>query len=424
MTVCGHLDQIRVTELPAPIAGCEDCLKIGSSWVHLRMCMTCGKIGCCDSSPNRHASRHARRPAPDRPLRRGGRGLELVLRRRGRFHGRARMSAVRADLPHLPLPLEGWEATKNTLHLWVQIVGKVRMASSPPRNHWWHVAALRRRARTDDSAASARRNGVAASEIDFDFVDHRLVVATSDGARRLVRARRRALRLPSSTSGCTRRSRGSASTSRSASRLRPADHDAVPGRPRARRVRPRRGRALLAHPRWTDGVLEEFAGWFCGKTSPVHLFWHSFDLAVTRFNGARERRSTPDADPVTQEAYSHELVSFGFWAGDENVPRADLLLVHGARAGRAASATAGTGRRALGRSGLGLMRDPPYDAVRSSPDPRATLLAFLESAYRAGAGAAGWDTAALDVVLVPGPAPFRDALTRPDRARTAGSGTP
>ena len=83
--VCTHLDQIQVTELPETIAGCEECLKIGGRWVHLRMCETCGKIGCCDSSPNRHASpARARGRAPDRPLGRAGRGLELVLRRRGR----------------------------------------------------------------------------------------------------------------------------------------------------------------------------------------------------------------------------------------------------------------------------------------------------------------------------------------------------
>ena len=82
---------------------------------------------------------------------------------------------------------------------------------------------------------------------------------------------------------------------------------------------------------WTDGVFEEFAGWYCGKTSPVHLFWHSFDLALTRFGGKRAP-PLPDADPVTREAYTHEVVSFGFWAGDQNIARADLLLVHGARA--------------------------------------------------------------------------------------------
>ena len=85
--------------------------------------------------------------------------------------------------------------------------------------------------------------------------------------------------------------------------------------------------------RWIDWTLQEFAGWFCGKTSPVHLFWHGFDLAVTRFSGARAPE-TPTADPVTREAYSHEVISFGFWPGDQKVRGASLLLVHGAQARR------------------------------------------------------------------------------------------
>ena len=82
---------------------------------------------------------------------------------------------------------------------------------------------------------------------------------------------------------------------------------------------------------WTDGVFEEFSGWYCGKTSPVHLFWHSLDLAVTRFGG-RRAPALPDADPVTREAYSHEVVSFGFWAGRPESARAHLLRLCGARA--------------------------------------------------------------------------------------------
>ena len=84
---------------------------------------------------------------------------------------------------------------------------------------------------------------------------------------------------------------------------------------------------------WADTVLEEFSGWYCGKQSPVHLFWHGFDLAVTRFSG-RRAPARDGADPVTREAYSHEVISFGFWAGDHDHPRSRLLLLHRPRAAR------------------------------------------------------------------------------------------
>jgi hypothetical protein len=153
---------------------------------------------------------------------------------------------------------------------------------------------------------------------------------------------------------------------------------------------------------WTDGVMEEFAGWYCGKTSPVHLFWHGLDLAVTRFGG-RRAPEMPDADSVTREAYSHEVVSFGFWAGDQKVrepsyysytaPEPPGLRERGLRPDEARWTDPGS-------SALALL---PYEAVRSATDPRATLLAFLESAYQAGAGAADWDLEDLKSSWCPNP---------------------
>jgi hypothetical protein len=140
---------------------------------------------------------------------------------------------------------------------------------------------------------------------------------------------------------------------------------------------------------WSWEVLEEFAGWFCGKQSPVHLFWHSFDLALTRFSG-RRAPAQPDADAVSREAYTHEVVSFGFWAGDRNIrepsyysytaPEPDGLRDRPLSPASARWTEAGTGSLAL----------LPYEDVRTSAEPRATLLDFLQSAYEAGAGAAGW----------------------------------
>ena len=141
---------------------------------------------------------------------------------------------------------------------------------------------------------------------------------------------------------------------------------------------------------WTDHVLEEFAGWFAGKSSPVHVFWHSFDVALTRFSG---RRGPPlaSADAVTREAYSHELISFGFWAGDAETREPSFYWYAapeppGLRAQPLRPRDAHWVER--GGGALALM---PYDAIRNAPDPRTALLAFLDNGYEAGATAAGWD---------------------------------
>jgi len=146
--------------------------------------------------------------------------------------------------------------------------------------------------------------------------------------------------------------------------------------------------------RWIDWTLQEFAGWFGGKTSPVHLFWHGLDLAVTRFSGKRAP-DNPNADGVTREAYSHEVLSFGFWPGDQKV-RMPAFYSY------TAPEPAGLAEQPLrpetaswqptGSSHLALLS---YDEVRNSPDPREPLLAFLESAYEAGAATAGWDAEGL-----------------------------
>ena len=150
---------------------------------------------------------------------------------------------------------------------------------------------------------------------------------------------------------------------------------------------------------WSDSVFEEFSGWFNGKTSPVHLFWHSFDLAVTRFSGRPGRPI--EADRVTQEAYTHEVISFGFWPGDDNVgdaayysytaPEPDGLRDQPLSAG------------AWVKSGSGSLAILPYQALRTADDPKTTLLAFCQSAYEAGARLAGWDTTSFESTWCPTP---------------------
>jgi hypothetical protein len=212
------------------------------------------------------------------------------------------------------LHLNDWRPTKDTLHLYCQIVGKVRLASEPPRNHWWNAALY-----VDVRGLTTRRlhRQGTTFEIDLDFVDHALVVRTQHG-------RRQSFDLD-----------GGLPVAEFDRRLHPTLEDL--GVDVATREEPFGVPMTAPFPQdhehaswdtsaierfsrildWSDSVLEEFSGWFSGKTSPVHLFWHSFDLAVTRFSG----RPAPliEVDAVTQEAYAEELISFGFWAGDDNI---------------------------------------------------------------------------------------------------------
>jgi Family of unknown function (DUF5996) len=247
-------------------------------------------------------------------------------------------------------------------------------------------AALPRRARTDDPAGA--RKGAVTFEISFDFIEHCLAVATSRGALEsfeLVDG----LSAAEFDENLHRRSTGSASMSRSG-RSRSAYRRRLPSQP-AGSIPLTTENAVGRFWRildWTDQVLEEFASSYLGKTSPVHLFWHSFDRALTRSSG-RQAPAIPETDPVTQGAYSHEVISFGFWAGDEHV-REPMYSY----AAPEPEGLAGSGLQPedafwskTRSSSLALL---PYDAVRKAADPRSALLAFLTSAYRAGADASQW----------------------------------
>jgi hypothetical protein len=293
--------------------------------------------------------------------------------------------------PLPPLPYPDWEQTKETLHLWAQIVGKVKLASVPPKNHWWHVPFyLDVHGLTTRLLHAADGTGF---EIRFDFVDHRLVVetATSGASFELVDAL--------SVAAFDARLHGLlAERGLDVAILEkpfgvpmttpfPDDHEHA--------AYDREAVERFWHVLdWSAGVLEQFSGWFCGKSSPVHLFWHSFDLALTRFSG-KQAPALPHADPVTREAYTQEVVSFGFWAGDRNVREPTYYSY-------TAPEPAGLRERPLDPAAAswieqsgGSLAVLPYEAVRTAGDPTATLLAFLESSYQAGAGAANWNVAEL-----------------------------
>jgi hypothetical protein len=292
------------------------------------------------------------------------------------------------------LPYGAWKDTCATLHLWTQVVGKIRLACTPWLNHSWHVPLyVTARGLTTSPIPYQDRTFT----IDFDFVRHTLDIAVSDGGHKeialeprtvadfyaLVMAALAALRIPVRVT-----------------ELPSEIADAIPfGRDRTHGAydadyAQRFWRVLVS----ADRVLKRFRTGFIGKASPVHFFWGSFDLAVTRFSG---RRAPPHpggvpglSDAVVREAYSHEVSSAGFWPGGGAIDYAAFYSYaypepDGFRTAAVAPAAAAF-NPALGEFLL------PYDAVRTAPDPEAALLAFLDSTYAAAADAAKWDRAALE----------------------------
>ncbi|MGD9572308.1 MAG: DUF5996 family protein [Thermoleophilia bacterium] len=285
------------------------------------------------------------------------------------------------------LPLAEWRPTKETIHRYCQIVGKVRMALMPHMNHWWNVT-LRVSARGITTGPMPCAVGLA--EIEMDLVAHRVVVSTSAGTTHefalydglSVAAFHTALfdALRAAGIHCvilgTPFDLGDSPPFAEDEEHHAYDADAVA-----------RWWAVI---RSSHVVFTEFAGAFTGKTSPVQLFWHSFDLAVTRFSG-RRAPAIEGADPVTAEAYSHEVVSFGFWAGDDRIPDPAYYSY-------TAPAPPGLTETALRPDGARWQTGPTgslalymYDDARAAADPVAAVREFLDSAFEAGSTLAGWD---------------------------------
>jgi hypothetical protein len=293
-----------------------------------------------------------------------------------------------------------WRDTLQTLHLWTQIVGKVRLTLSPWLNHGWQVP-LYVTARGLGTSAIHAAGGMV--EIDFDFVDHRLVVRTSEGPDRgfalapmSVASFYRQLMSELRAVGLTVTINVIPSEVPAPIRFPDDEVHASYDADAAQRF----WRVLVQ----VDRVLKLFRTGFLGKCSPVHFFWGSFDLAVTRFSG-RPAPLHPGGfpglpDAVTREAYSHEVSSAGFWPGNEGYPRAAFFsYMYPSRVGFAHATVRPSG--ALWSDALGewLL---PYDAVREAADPDAALLAFLGTTYRAAADLAGWDRGLECAIGLPG----------------------
>ncbi len=302
------------------------------------------------------------------------------------------MQTIIEDWP--PLPVSAWADTYVTLHMWMQIVGKIRLALAPPVNHWWHVA-LYVTARGLTTSPIPYRGE--AFEIAFDFIDHKLTVETTGGERREIAL------APQSVAAFYRRLMTALKDLRIDVRVWPVAVE-IPTPIRLDRDEDHASYdAEFANRFWrvlvsTDAVFKEFRGRFLGKCSPVHFFWGGPDLAVTRFNG-RRTDAKAQADAMNREAYSHEVISAGFWPGRLGAPGGFDAVFYaysvpepdGFRNARVGPAAARYDTE-LGEFLL------PYDAVRAAASPRETLLEFLQTTYEAAARGRGWNRAELERV--------------------------
>ena len=291
------------------------------------------------------------------------------------------------------LPFEEWSDTAATLHMWTQIVGKIRLVQGPWINHSWGVSLY---VTPRGLTTSTMPHGEGTFQIDFDFIDHRLLILASDGQSRQLSLE------PRTTADFYTELMAQLSDLDLAVDISARPNEVEPAIPFAQdRVHASYDPAAV-HRFWqvlvsVDQVFRRFRAGFLGKSSPSHFFWGSFDLAVTRFSG-RTAPEHPGGYPnmpldVMREAYSHEVSSAGFWPGSDEAPFPIFYsYAYPTPEGFAEAAVqpaAAAWNTELGEFVL------PYEDVRTAVDPSEALTAFLESTYEAAAKAANWDLAGL-----------------------------
>jgi len=291
------------------------------------------------------------------------------------------------------LPLEAWKPTYHNLHMWTQIVGKVRMALTPKTNHWWNVPLY---VSARGLTTSPIPYGKDVFEIQFDFIDHELLIDRSDGLRETIALEPRTVADFYSEFVLILRSL------KIDVAIYPKPVEVPDPVPFAEDHLYRAYDADAAHRFWRilascDSVFKQFRARFLGKSSPVHFFWGSFDLAVTRFSGRRAPQRD-GADPITREAYSHEVISAGWWPGGSGVDGPAFYAY-------VAPEPAGLAKQRVRPEAAFYHPEVKefllmYDDVRGAPAPERMLLEFLQSTYEAGAALAGWDRDALEVAPI------------------------
>ena len=288
-----------------------------------------------------------------------------------------------------PLPFADWESTCDTLHMWMQIVGKTRKTLTPLVNHWWNVMLyVTPRGLTTSTIPFGRE----AFDVQFDFIRHRLLISTSKGEERGIELRPRSVADFYGEYMGTLRSLGIEVTIHTTpdefDDKTPFEQDTKHASYDKKYVE-NFWRILLN----ADRIFKQFRSPFIGKCSPVHFFWGSMDLAVTRFSG---RRATPPkgADAMTREAYSQEVSSCGFWPGDRRYKQAAFYsYTLPAPAGLEKEKVRPSAAYWDAQMGEFLLK---YDDVRSASSPDQAILDFCQSTYEAGATLAQWDRKALE----------------------------
>jgi hypothetical protein len=292
------------------------------------------------------------------------------------------------------LEWEAWKDTADTLHMWTQMVGKTRLALTPLQNHWWNVP-LYVSARGLTTSAMPWRGDVL--EIEFDFDKHVLELRRCSGEMRWIELR------PRTVADFWEEYQEALKALGIEAKIWPMPVE-VPAPVRFdldtqhASYDPAAVERFHAVLRRVDALLKRFATGFQGKISPVHFFWGSFDLCVTRFSG-REASGPPRPDRMQQEAYSHEVNSAGFWPGNGGYGTASFYC-YSAPVPQGFSEKPvhpGAWDRALGEFILN------YDEMRKAADPDAAVMSFLETAYAAGADAAAWDLKALERPIAEAP---------------------
>ena len=296
---------------------------------------------------------------------------------------------IQTPEPWPELPLEAWEDTRATLHMWTQIVGKVRLAQTPLVNHWWNVPLY---VSARGLTTTAMPYGSIFFEMEFDFIDHNLEIRCSDGALRRIRLS------PKSVATFYKETMAALDELGLTVHIwkMPVeipdpiafDQDHV-----HKSYNAEYANRLWHVLRHADRVMQDFRSRFIGKCSPVHFFWGSFDLAVTRFSG-RPAPPRPDADPITREAYSHEVISHGWWPGQGPLGKPAFYSY-------TAPAPEGLAQAKIRPEKAFYSTDMAeflflYDDVRTANDPDGALMEFLESTYEAGADLAGWPRSELE----------------------------
>jgi hypothetical protein len=284
------------------------------------------------------------------------------------------------------LILEEWQDTLATLHMWTQVVGKIRLEQTPLINHWWNVPLY---VSARGLTTSPMPYGDRIFEIEFDFIDHKLLIDCSDGAMTTLELR------PQSVADFYKEVMDALGGLGINVKIWPMpveipnpirfDEDQVHKSYDAAYVN-RWWRALVS----VDDVFKQFRSRFIGKVSPVHFWWGAFDHAVTRFSG---RPAPPREDKMQQEAYSHEVISHGFWPGGNGVQAAFYSYT--------TPEPPGLPESKIQPAAAFYSQDMkefllPYDAVRQSPSPENALMDFCQATYEAGANLAKWDRTALE----------------------------